>query len=59
MAGKGGLQMLQALFRVPGSRKVSECVLFAAASTNHETELLEVRDAVEVNERARHHKDVK
>lgn len=44
MAGKGGLQTLQALFRVtvPSFWKVSQCILFTAASTNHETELLEV-----------------
>lgn len=43
---------------VPGLWPLSQCVLFAAASADHETELLEVRDPVEVDERASHHKDV-
>lgn len=43
---------------VPGLWPPSQCVLFAAASADHETELLEVRDPVEVDERASHHEDV-
>lgn len=38
------LQTLQAVFRVtvPSFWKESQCILFTAASANHETELLEV-----------------
>lgn len=43
---------------VPGHRQVSQCIFFTAASADHEAELLEVRDTVEVNESAGHHEDV-
>lgn len=37
---------------------VSQCVLFSAAPADHEAELLEVGDAVKVDERTGDHEDV-